>query len=57
MHLSFLFPNILWLLLLLIPLWALALSIPRRLSPPRFWGSLLLRSALIETRHDNVQLR
>ncbi len=47
MHVSFLFPNALWLLLLLTPLWALALATPRRLSPARFWGSLLLRSALI----------
>jgi Mg-chelatase subunit ChlD len=47
MHVSFLFPNALWLLLLLAPLWALALAAPRRLSVARFWGSLLLRSALI----------
>ncbi|HEX9374414.1 MAG TPA: FixH family protein, partial [Roseiflexaceae bacterium] len=47
MRLSFVFPNTLWLLLLLVPLWALALAVPRRLSPARFWGSLLLRTVLI----------
>jgi uncharacterized membrane protein len=47
MRLSFILPNALWLLLLLAPLWVLALAMPRRLSPTRFWGSLLLRSTLI----------
>jgi Mg-chelatase subunit ChlD len=47
MRISFIFPTALWLLLLLIPLWALALAVPRRLSPARFWGSLALRTALI----------
>jgi Mg-chelatase subunit ChlD len=49
MHLSFIFPTALWLLVLLVPLWALALAVPRRLTPPRFWGSLLLRTALVMT--------
>jgi Ca-activated chloride channel family protein len=47
MRFSFLFPAVLWLLALLIPLWALALAVPRRLSSARFWGSLLLRTALM----------
>jgi Mg-chelatase subunit ChlD len=47
MHFSFIFPGALWLLLLLIPLWALTLAVPRRLSPARFWGSLLLRTLLV----------
>ncbi|GAB4108676.1 MAG: VWA domain-containing protein [Roseiflexaceae bacterium] len=47
MRLSFVFPAALLLLLLLIPLWALALALPRRLEPWRFWASLGLRSALI----------
>ncbi|HEU4322154.1 MAG TPA: hypothetical protein VFS21_03310, partial [Roseiflexaceae bacterium] len=47
MRLSFVFPAALLLLLLLIPLWALALALPRRLAPWRFWSSLGLRSALI----------
>jgi Mg-chelatase subunit ChlD len=47
MHISFIFPHALWLLLVLIPLWVLALAAPRRLSAVRFWGSLLLRTALV----------
>ena len=47
MRLSFVFPTMLFLLLLLIPLWGLALAVPRRLSPLCFWGSLLLRTTLI----------
>jgi uncharacterized membrane protein len=43
-HLSFIFPTLLWLLLLLPPLWALTLLVPRRLSRWRFWASLLLRT-------------
>jgi hypothetical protein len=42
--LAFLFPAFLWLLLLLLPIWALALAVPRRLSAWRFWGSLTLRT-------------
>jgi Mg-chelatase subunit ChlD len=47
MRISFIFPYVLWLLLLLAPLWALALLTPRRGEPWRFWGSLLLRTSLI----------
>lgn len=46
MHLSFVYPLALWLLLLLAPLWALAIRAPRRLSRGRFWLSLVLRSLL-----------
>jgi Mg-chelatase subunit ChlD len=46
MRLSFILPTALWLLVLLIPVWALALTVPRRLSPLRFWASLLVRTAL-----------
>jgi uncharacterized membrane protein len=42
--LAFLFPAFLWLFLLLVPIWALALAVPRRLSAWRFWGSLTLRT-------------
>ena len=44
MRLSFIFPAALWLLLLLAPLWALALGVPRRLTRWRFWSSLVLRT-------------
>ena len=44
MRLSFIFPTFLWLLLLLPPLWALALFAPRRLPRVRFWLSLTLRT-------------
>lgn len=47
LRLSFIYPGALWLLLVLVPLWALALLVPRRLSPWRFWSSLGLRTALI----------
>jgi uncharacterized membrane protein len=46
-YFSFIHPGALWLLLILVPLWALALLTPRRLSPLRFWASLGLRSTLI----------
>jgi len=49
MRLSFIFPIALWLLALLIPLGWLALVVPRRLSAPRFWASLLARTALVGT--------
>ncbi len=49
MRLSFIFPSALWLFALLIPLWWLALAVPRRLSAPRFWASLLARTALVAT--------
>ncbi|NJN68083.1 MAG: VWA domain-containing protein [Chloroflexaceae bacterium] len=41
---TFVAPRYLWLLLLLLPVWALALVVPRSLPGWRFWGSLLLRS-------------
>src|SRR6266508_2473644 len=47
MRLSFLFPPALALLLLLIPLWALAVATPRRRAPAGRWACLLLRTALI----------
>lgn len=47
MRLSFIFPAALALLLVLVPLWALTLSVPRRLTPIRFWTSLIIRSVLI----------
>lgn len=47
MYLSFIYPSALLLLLLLAPLWALALVAPRRLSRARFWASLALRSLLL----------
>ncbi len=47
MHLSFIYPGALLLLLVLVPLWGLALLGPRRLSRGRFWASLLLRTALL----------
>jgi uncharacterized membrane protein/Mg-chelatase subunit ChlD len=46
-RLSFIFPTFLWLLLLLLPLWAAALLVPRRLSFARFWSSLLLRTLVL----------
>jgi uncharacterized membrane protein len=46
-RLSFIFPTFLWLLLLLPPLWALALLAPRRLSRLRFWLSLTLRTLAV----------
>lgn len=47
MFLSFIYPAALLLLLLLVPLWALALFTPRRLGRGRFWGSLILRTLLL----------
>lgn len=46
-RLSFIFPTLLWLLLLLPPLWALTLLAPRRLPRWRFWASLLLRTLAV----------
>lgn len=46
-RLSFIYPEALLWLLLIVPLWALALLTPRRMSAFRFWSSLGLRSALI----------
>lgn len=45
-RLSFIYPEMLWLLLALGLIWAIALAIPRRLEPWRFWASLGLRSAI-----------
>lgn len=42
--LAFISPIYLWLLLVLVPLWALALFTPRRLPRWRRWGSLALRT-------------
>jgi uncharacterized membrane protein/Mg-chelatase subunit ChlD len=47
MRLSFILPAALWLLLVLIPLWALAFAISRRRAPAGLWASLLIRTALI----------
>ena len=47
MGVSFIFPTALWLFALLVPLWWLALAVPRRLSAPRFWASLAARMALV----------
>ncbi|MEN9936516.1 MAG: hypothetical protein RLZZ387_3095 [Chloroflexota bacterium] len=47
MGFSALFPEGLWLLLLVPLLWLMALRLPRRLEGWRLWGSLGLRSALI----------
>ncbi len=44
---SFIYPEALWLLALLIPLWGIALLVPRRLSLLRFWGGLILRTLLL----------
>lgn len=46
MVLSFIYPALLWLLALIVPLIALALLAPRRLPPFRFWTSLGLRTLL-----------
>ncbi|NJM08813.1 VWA domain-containing protein [Candidatus Gracilibacteria bacterium] len=46
-RLSFIYPEMLPLLLLLVPIWALALLTPRRLDPIRFWTSLGLRTVLV----------
>jgi uncharacterized membrane protein len=47
LRLSFIYPNFLWLLLLLVPLWLITLKVPRRLAPWRFCGSLALRTLLV----------
>jgi uncharacterized membrane protein len=46
MRLSFIYPTLLWLLLLLGPLLAVALLAPRRLPTLRFWSSIVLRLLL-----------
>jgi uncharacterized membrane protein len=45
--LSFVYPEALWLLLLLIPLIGLPFVVPRRLAPWQFWGSATLRAILL----------
>ena len=47
MRLSFIMPGALWLLLLLVPLWALAFATPRHRAPAGRWVSLVIRTALI----------
>jgi Mg-chelatase subunit ChlD len=42
---NFIFPSYLWLLLVLLPLWAFSLSVPRTIPPWRAWASLSLRTA------------
>lgn len=47
-YLTLIYPHALWLLLLLIPLWLIALASPRRRTTPiRFWSSLTLRSVVL----------
>jgi uncharacterized membrane protein len=46
-RLSFIYPEMLWLLAFVPALWALALTIPRRLPGWRFYSSLGLRTALM----------
>jgi Mg-chelatase subunit ChlD len=46
-YLSFIYPEALLLLLLLLPLWGVALAVPRRFSRLRFWGSLALRTLIL----------
>lgn len=43
-YISFIYPEALWLLIVPIGMAALALLAPRRLSPFRFWGSLIVRT-------------
>ncbi|NNJ09063.1 VWA domain-containing protein [Chloroflexales bacterium ZM16-3] len=45
-RLSFIYPEMLWLLSALALIWAVALLAPRRLSPWRFWGGLAVRSLI-----------
>ncbi|MBC8161861.1 MAG: VWA domain-containing protein [Roseiflexaceae bacterium] len=47
MLLTFIHPNLLWLLLLLPLFWALALLGPRRIGRARFWASLTLRTLIV----------
>jgi Mg-chelatase subunit ChlD len=49
MQVSFVYPAALWLLLIVPLLIGLALALPRRLSPRRFWGSLALRALIFLT--------
>ncbi|NTW00024.1 MAG: VWA domain-containing protein [Oscillochloris sp.] len=45
-HLSFIYPEMLWLLSVLVLIWAVALLVPRRLAAWRFWGGLVMRSII-----------
>lgn len=45
-YISFIYPEALWLLIVPIGMAALALLAPRRLSPFRFWGSLIVRTLI-----------
>ncbi|KAB8142011.1 VWA domain-containing protein [Chloroflexia bacterium SDU3-3] len=47
MRLTFIHPELLWLLLLLPPMWALALLGPHKLAGARRWASLALRTAIM----------
>ncbi|MCS6883145.1 MAG: VWA domain-containing protein [Oscillochloridaceae bacterium] len=45
-RLSFIYPEMLWLLIVVGLIWAVALLPPHRLAPGRFWTSLALRSVI-----------
>jgi uncharacterized membrane protein len=45
-RLSFIYPEMLWLLIVVGLIWAVALLPPRRLTPGRFWTSVALRSVI-----------
>ena len=45
-RLSFIYPEMLWLLMVVGLIWAVALLPPRRLTPARFWTSVALRSVI-----------
>jgi uncharacterized membrane protein len=45
-RLSFIYPELLWLLAIIGLIWAVALATPRRLAPWRFWLSLGLRTTI-----------
>jgi len=47
MRIGFLFPAALWLLLLMLPLWALAYFTPRQRAPIGQWASLAIRTLII----------
>lgn len=47
--LAFVYPEALWLVLLAVPIWGLALRLPHRMAPWQLWGSLALRSLLLLT--------
>ncbi|RMD79756.1 MAG: VWA domain-containing protein, partial [Chloroflexi bacterium] len=45
-YISFIYPEALWLLIIPVVMIAVALLGPRRLSPMRFWGSLIVRTLI-----------